>query len=127
MAQNFPLNKSLIKLLLLWIVSLLYYNAIESFLVIDRLGHLVLMRYPLMNLRIAFVVYPMIVCFAFFINETKSKALYYSLLSVSCLAYSYIVVYFNVSQFPIKTWIIILIFICSIIVCVFFNNRIEQI
>lgn len=122
MGTEFSLNKTHLKLFMLWIAILMYYNTIECFLVIDRLRHLEIIRYPIMNMRITFILFPIISCFTFFFKKKYSKILYYSLLTVLCLAYSYVIILSNIVHFPIKTWGIIILFVCNMIVDVFLNN-----
>lgn len=126
MVQDFTLNKTHIRLLLLWIVSLLYYNTIECYLVIDRLRHLEIIRYPIMNLKLAFFIYPLVAFFACCYRRNASKIIYYFFLVVLCIFYSFIIFSENINEFPIKTWIIFIFFIGSIFLGVFLNNKIER-
>ena len=115
-------NNIHIKLFISWIVSLVYYNAVECFLVIDRIWHIDILRYTYMDMGVAFVIYPVIVYLVCLLDKIDSKKIYYSTILLLCFVYSFVVVYFNISHFPRKTWIVIAIFFCSIIVCVKINK-----
>ena len=109
------IDKKNIRYLIVWIGSLMYYNAVECFLIIDHYGHIYNYHHPIMDMKVAFITYPVISYLSCCLDRVDSKAIYYSILSVLCLVYSSIVVYFNISHFPNKTWMVLLIFfICSI-------------
>lgn len=126
MEKNFSLTPKQVKLLLLWIVSLIYYNTVECFIVFDRLRHIENMHYQYMNMRVAFLTYPIMVFFAIFFYKRTTNIVYYSGLFILALAYTYIVVYLNVPYFPFKTWFILLLFWGSITMCIFINKKIEK-
>lgn len=118
METKIKTNNNHIRLFILWIMSLVYYNAVECFLVIDRIWHIDILRYTYMDMRIAFVIYPVIAYLVCFLNKIDSKKIYYSTMLFLCLVYSFVIVYFNISHFPIKTWIVLAIFFGSIIGCI---------
>ena len=120
MGNKKSINKH-IRLFLLWIMTLVYYNVIECFLVIDRLWFIDVIHYTYMDLRAAFVIYPSIAYLVCFLNKT-SPIKYYSIVIILCLAYAFVVVFFNISYFPIKTWFILVFFLCSIVVCIKFDK-----
>ncbi len=108
--------------ILVWIVSILFYNAVECLMIVDWFWDIyhncTYCRYTNMNMKVAFVSYPVIAYIVCSIDKIDSKVLYYSILSVLCIVYSSIVVYFNISLFPIKTWIVLAVFIISIILII---------
>ena len=118
-----PIKKEIhLRLVIVWIVSLLYYNAIEIIFVIDRLWHIEIYNYSHMDMRVAFVVYP-VVAFITLTMRRHPRVLYYIKLSALCLMYSFLVVYYNIAHFPIKTWIVLGIYLCSIVICIWIGFK----
>lgn len=122
MEPKIKTNNNHIRLFTSWIASLVYYNAVECFLFIDRFWHIDILRYTYMDMGMAFVIYPVIAYLVCFLDKIDSKKIYYSTMLLLCFVYSFVVAYFNISHFPRKTWIVIAIFFCSIIVCVKINK-----
>ena len=126
MEKNYSLNANNRKLIIILIALSLYYNFVECFITLDRLRHISLIRYPMMNLRLAFAIYPIIAFYIFIGSKIINKTIYYSALFVICAFYSTIVIQQNISHFPIKIWGVFLIFVISVFVCVFINYRIDD-
>ena len=117
------MNKNLLRLLLLWTASLMYYNAVECLIVVDTLVHRYNYHHPHMDLTVAFVLYPVVAYLGCIVNKVRSKGVYYSVLSAICLAYSSVVIFFNLSYFPFKTWLVLLVFISSFLAYVWIDGR----
>ena len=123
MEKSIKISKNYKRLFHVWVVSLIYYNVVECLLVIDRLWHIDIIRYTYMDMRAAFALFPIISYLVFSLYRINSKKIYYSILFVLCFVYSFVVAFFNLSLFPIKTWAVWAVFFSSVFVCVEIDKR----
>lgn len=119
------IHKTLQRCILVWIGSLLYYNAIECILIADMYRHFDMYRIPVMNMKLAFIIYPIIVYLACSANRFQSKSIRLALQPALCIVYSSVVVYFNIPIFPLKTWVIVVISFSCIIICIWIDKKIN--
>lgn len=121
------IHNALIRYIWVWVGSLLYYNAIECFLIADVFRHSDWGRIPFMNMKLAFIIYPIIVYLVCCFNQIQSRPIRITLQSVLCILYSSVVIYINMTKFPTKTWAIVAISISCIVICILIDKKINTI
>ena len=113
------LNRDMIILITTFLLSLFFFNSLEIYYVIDSLL-LKPRTYAYVSTQFAALFYPIIVYLALSMpHYIHNKLLRYSILSVLILIYFYLFNPFDFNMHPIKTIIIILLFVVNIALDIF--------
>lgn len=119
-------RNSTITYILIWLMSIMYYNVNECIIYLDYYQHIGIYHYHSLDMKVPFMIYPVLLYLVCYTRKIDVKIVYFGVLLALCLLYSYIVIFFNLQYFPIKTWGILCVFFSSVLAYVWIDNKIKQ-
>ena len=126
MGKGVLTHNSTITYILIWIISILYYNVNECIISLDYYWHIGNYHYHSMDMKMPFLIYPVVLYLVGLSKKIDVKIVYFGILLVLCLFYSYIVIFFNLQFFPIKTWCLLCVFVSSVAAYAWIDKKITK-